>query len=184
MDNGLEKALVYQLLAHGEEYPWTMQDIGLLGLRLDDRREYRLHVWDPSLCVGEPPVHDHPFDFVSQIISGEMVNTRYTEDPAGVEYSRIRYPTKNEDARRAADTVRLSGTATTYTEGGCYGLIADELHDSRPLPGTVTTIRMTFKDISELTVCRVDDAPWVSDQSRPATPEEVKQFTAKALAWF
>ncbi len=184
MDNGLHKALVYQVLAHAEAYPWTMQDIGLLGLRLDDRREYRLHIWDPSLCVGEPPVHDHPFDFVSQIIAGEMVNTRYTEDPAGIEYRRIRYSPTDEDARRTADTVRLSGTATTYTEGGHYGQVAHELHDSRQLPGTVSIIQMTFKGESELTVCRRDDPTWVSGRSRPATVEEVKQFTAKALAWF
>src|SRR5579862_1681844 len=93
---GLSRALCYQVLAHAEAYPWTMQDIGLMGLRLDDRREYRLHIWDPSLCVGEPPVHDHPFDFVSQIVAGKMVNTRYTEDPAGIEYSRIRYSPTDE----------------------------------------------------------------------------------------
>ena len=185
MDSGRDKALVYQLLVHAEEYPWKMQDIGLLGLRLDDRREYRLHVWDPSLCVGEPPVHDHPFNFVSQIIAGEMVNTRYTEDPAGVEYSRTRYSPTNEDARRAADTVRLSGTVTTHTEGGRYSQVAHELHDSRQLPGTVTIIRMTFKDVPEkLTVCRRDESTWVSGQSRPATREEVKRFTTQALAWF
>jgi hypothetical protein len=184
MDNGLERALVYQLLTHAGDYPWTMQEIGLLGLRLDDRREYRLHIWDPTLCVGEPPVHDHPFDFVSQIIAGEMINTRYTEDPAGIEFNRIRYPTKNEDAHRAADTVRLSGTATTYTEGEHYGLVAHELHDSHQLPGTVTIIRMTFREVPELTVCRRDDATWKSGRSRPATSEEVKLFTAKALAWF
>ena len=184
MDNGLQKALVYQVLVHAEAYPWTMQDIGLLGLRLDDHREYRLHIWDPSLCAGEPPVHDHPYDFVSRIIAGEMVNTRYTEDPAGSEYSRIRYSPTNEDARGTADTVRLSGTTTTYAEGGHYGHVAHELHDSRQLPGTVTIIRMVFKDVPELTVCRLDDAPWVSGQSRPATFEDVEQFTAKALAWF
>ncbi len=184
MDNGLDKALVYQILAHAEAYPWTMQDIGLLGLRLDDRREYRLHIWDPSLWVGEPPIHDHPFDFVSRIIAGEMVNTRYTEDPAGTQYNRIRYLPTNEDACRTAGTVRLSGKATTYTEGGHYGQVAHELHDSRQLPGTVTVIRMTFKDETELTVCRRDAGSWVMGRSRPATLEEIKQFTAKALTWF
>lgn len=184
MENGPAKALVYQVLAHAEAYPWTMQDLGLLGLRLDDRREYRLHIWDPSLCVGKPPVHDHPFDFVSQIIAGEMVNTRYTEDTAGTEYSRIRYSPTNEDARRTVDTIRLSGTATTHKEGEHYSQSAQELHDSRQIPGTVTIIRMTFKEVTELTVCRPDDAPWVSGKSRPATLEEVKQFAAKALAWF
>jgi len=184
VDNGLQKALVDQVLVHAEAYPWKMQDIGLLGLRLDDRREYRLHIWDPSLCAGEPPVHDHPYDFVSQIIAGEMVNTRYTEDPSGTEYRRIRYSPTDENARTAPETVRLSGTATTYTEGERYGQLAHELHDSRQLPGTVTIIRMMFKDVPELTVCRRDAAPWVSGTSRPATPQEVKHFAAQALAWF
>jgi hypothetical protein len=40
----LSKALVLTMLQHAEEFPWRMQDIGLMGLRLDDRREYRLHV--------------------------------------------------------------------------------------------------------------------------------------------
>ena len=56
----LSKALVLTMLHHAEDFPWRMQDIGLMSLRLDDRREYRLHVWDPSYWTGEPPVHDHP----------------------------------------------------------------------------------------------------------------------------
>jgi hypothetical protein len=184
MDNGQNRALVYQILVHAEAYPWVMQDIGLLGLRLDDHREYRLHVWDPGGCLGEPPIHDHPFDFVSQIVAGEMINTRYVEDRTGIEYRRVRYAPADEDDRRGTDTVRLSGTTTTYTAGGHYAQLAHELHDSRQLPGTVTVIRRTFKDVSELTVCLADDAPWVSGLSRPATADEVKQFAAKALTWF
>ena len=53
MSDTLSKALVRTMLQHAEDFPWKMQDIGLMGLRLDDRREYRLHVWDPSCCVGE-----------------------------------------------------------------------------------------------------------------------------------
>jgi hypothetical protein len=180
---GVSKALVYQILAHAEAYPWVIQDIGLLGLRLDDRREHRLHLWDPSRSVGEPPVHDHPFDFVSEVIVGEMTNTRYVEDPAGTEYSRVRYTPPDEDRRRA-DTVRLSGTATTYAAGEQYAQQAHELHDSRQLPGTVTVIRRTYTDASELTVCQRGDAGWVSGRSRPASAEEIKRIAAKALAWF
>jgi hypothetical protein len=40
----LSKALVLTMLHHAEDFPWRMQDIGLMSLRLDDRREYRLHV--------------------------------------------------------------------------------------------------------------------------------------------
>lgn len=184
MDHSVSKVLVRTILEHAEDYPWVMQEIGLLGLRLDDKREYRLHVWDPSSCVGEPLVHDHPFDFTSTVIAGEMTNTRYEEDPVGVEYRRVRYTPSNGDDRRS-DTVRLSGTATTISAGDQYHQLAHELHDSRQLPGTVTIIRMTFTaDASELTVCSQEDAAWISGQSRPAAPADVKRITATALELF
>jgi hypothetical protein len=183
VENPLDKALVRTILEHAEDYAWKMQDFGLLGLRLDDRQEYRLHVWDPSYYAGEPPVHDHPFDFTSTIIAGQMTNTRYEEDPLGVEYHRMRYSPPDESTRRT-DTVRLSATATTYTDGGSYSQRSHELHDSRQLPGTVTVIRRASKDVPELTVCHRDETAWVSGQSRPATSEEIKKIAAVALGWF
>lgn len=184
MDNSLNKALVRTILEHAADYPWVMQDIGLLGLRLDGAREYRLHVWDASSSVGEPPIHDHPFDFTSTVVAGEMTNTRYEEDPLGLEYCRVRYTPPNEDDRRS-DTVRLSGTATTIAAGGRYHQLARELHDSRQLPGTVTIIRRAFTNgMPELTVCNREEAGWVSGRSRPATPDDVKRITATALDRF
>jgi hypothetical protein len=160
-----------------------MQEIGLLGLRLDDRRKYRMHVWGPDCSRGAPPVHDHPFDFTSSIIVGEMTNTRYEERDSGVEYIRTRYSRADEDIRRT-DTVKLSAVASTFTEGDHYSHLADELHDSRQVPGTVTIIRCAFKDVSELTVCRRNKSAWISGRSRPATSEEVKTITSKALELF
>ncbi len=120
MLSALNKVLVRTILDHAENYAWMMQDIGLLGLRLDERKGYRLHVWDPNYSVGgDPPIHDHPFDFTSTIIAGEMTNTRYEEDPLGVEYSRVRYPPSDEDAR-TTDRVSLSADVTTFKEGGSY----------------------------------------------------------------
>jgi hypothetical protein len=184
MDASGDRALVYQILVQAEAYPWTMQDIGLLGLRLDERREYRLHVWDPGRAVGEPPVHDHPFDFASQVVAGEMTNTVYVEDADGTPYRRFRYAPDSDDDPRAVDTVRLAGASTTYAEGSHYAQRAHQLHDSRQLPGTVTVIRRTVRPVAELTVCLPDGTPWVSGRSRPATPEEVKEIVALALAWF
>jgi hypothetical protein len=180
MDISPLQALVRTILEHAEDHAWTMQDIGLLGLRLDERRECRLHVWAPSSCVGEPPIHDHPFDFTSTIIAGEMTNTRYDESPSGIEYRRVRYSTPDEDAR-TADTVKLTRTATTLAAGDQYFQLAHELHESRQLPGTVTLIRRTFRNAPELTVCLRDDAAWVSGRSRPAAPEEVRRIAATAL---
>jgi hypothetical protein len=184
MDSDLYKTLVHQILMHAEDYPWRMQDeVGLLGLRLDDHRKYRLHVWEPSYYVGEPPAHDHPYDFVSTVVVGEIINTRYDESPSGAEYNRVRYLASDEGVR-TTDTVRLTATSSTLREGEQYGQLAPDLHDSRQLPGTVTIIRCSFKDVPELTVCLRDDDRFVSGRARPATLEEVKHFTTRALSWF
>jgi hypothetical protein len=177
------KALIFTILRHAEDFPWRMQDIGLLGLRLDDRREYRLHIWDPTCNVGEPPIHDHPYDFTSDIIVGELTNTRYEEVSTGDEYVRFRYSPSAEDLRRS-EMVRLSGKATTYGEGGQYHQFADELHASCQLAGTVTLIRCSWAQVSELSVCLRDESSWRSGQARPATREEIKAMVNKALDWF
>ncbi len=182
-DETLSKALVLTVLQHAEDSPWRMQDIGLMGLRLDDRREYRLHIWDPSTCTGEPPIHDHPYDFTSTIIAGELTNTRYEEDPVGDEYVRFRYSPGDEGERRS-DAVRLSSTATTFTEGGQYRQLAHELHASGQRPGTVTAIRCSWVEAPALTVCLRDAGSWRSAQGRDATRDEIKNYTAKALEWF
>jgi hypothetical protein len=183
MSKMLSRALVLTMLQHAEEFPWRMQDIGLMALRLDDQREYRLHVWDPSSMVGEPPIHDHPYDFTSTIIAGELTNTRYQEDPEGDEYVRFRYSPGAEGERRS-DAARLASRATTITEGNQYRQLAHELHASWQQPGTVTAIRCLWVEASELTVCVRDESSWYSGQGRVATSEEVKSFTAKALEWF
>ena len=184
MESGLNKALVDQILTHAEDYPWRMQEeVGLLGLRLDDHRRYRLHVWEPGCSVGQPPVHDHPYDFVSTVIAGEITNTRYEETPSGAEYRRVRY-LASDDRARTTDTVRLSATSATLREGEQYAQFAHQLHDSRQQPGTVTIIRCSFKDIAELTVCLRDEGRFFSGQARPATLHEVKHITTRALTWF
>jgi len=183
MSETLSKALVLAILRHAEDFPWRMQDIGLLGVRLDDRREYRLHVWDPTDNSGVPPIHDHPYDFTSEIIVGELTNTRFEEDPAGVEYIRFRYPPADEHLRQS-DIVRLSGTPTAFNENGQYRQLAHELHASWQLPGTVTAIRCSWVEVSHLTVCLRGGDPWRSGQAREATRDEIKTFAARALDWF
>jgi hypothetical protein len=177
------KSLVLAMLQHAEDFPWRMQDIGLMGLRLDDRREFRLHVWDPTYSVGEPPIHDHPYDFTSTIIAGELTNTRYEEDLAGDEYVRFRYP-PGAEAQRRSDAVRLSSTATTFKAGDEYVQFAQELHASWQQPGTVTAIRCSWVDTPELIVCLGDEGSWNSGHGRDATRQEIRSFAARALEWF
>jgi hypothetical protein len=174
---------VRSILEHATDHPWRVQGIGLLALWLDDRREHRLHVWDPDEAVGEAPIHDHPYDFSSTIVVGHLVDTRYTEDPAGDEYRRERYSPTDEEDRRV-DTVRLAATTAAFGPGDRYAKRAAELHDSRQDPGTVTVIRCTWRERPELTVCLPPGAPWVSAVARPATTDEVERITGLALQRF
>ena len=183
MDQTAERAAVRSILEHAVDHPWRIQTIGLLSLRLDDRRDRRLHVWDPDAHQGDPVIHDHPYDFTSDVIVGEVTDTSYVEDPAGDEYRRERYAMADEDQRRA-DVVRLRSTSSTFGAGERYRRIAPELHDSRQVPGTVTVIRCTWRDPLELTVCLRPGEPWVSGQARPATPDEIRRITGPALDLF
>jgi hypothetical protein len=160
-----------------------MQDVGLLALWLDERREYRLHVWDPERGVGDPPVHDHPFGFTSMVLAGELINRRYVEDANGIEYARHRYRPGAEDARRT-DSVRLTASDTVLAPGDSYRQRADELHSSAQTPGTVTLLRFGPLAERELTVCLAPGAPWVSVGARPATAAEVTRITGAALDRF
>ncbi len=180
MEHTESVALVRTILEDAADHPWRLQGIGLLGLWLDDHREHRLHVWDPDALDGDPPIHDHPYDFASMVVIGELVDTRYLADPAGDPFVRELYSPGAEDDRRR-DTVRLTGTSTAYGPGESYHLRADELHDSRQAPGTVTIIRCTWHERPELTVCRRPGAPWVSEQARPATADEIRRITSPAL---
>lgn len=184
MSETMTSSLVFTILRHADDFPWRMQEIGLMGLRLDERREYRLHVWDPSFAENaEPPIHDHPYDFTSRIVVGKLTNTRYLESAAGPEFDRFRYSPPDEEQRRR-DTVRLSGTAENLGADDEYGQLAHELHSSRPQPGTVTLMRCSWGAPRELTVCLREGARWPSGRARDATREEIKAFTAKALDRF
>ena len=181
----MDKVLVRKILEHALDFSWKISRHRVFSsLRLDERREYALHVWAPERCIGVPPIHDHPFDFVSRIIAGELTNARYVEDPSGVKYLRERYSPWNEDSRTIGlRPTRIRGVET-FREGDEYAQAADELHQSHQLPGTVTVIRRAFRDVDELTVCRPEKDLWVSGISRPATSAEVMEITTQALTWF
>jgi hypothetical protein len=175
------RALVRTILEHADVQPWKVQDAGLLGLWLDPSRRYRLHVWDAESSLGEGVIHDHPLDFTSTVIAGEITNTRYGMDPAGDEFVRERY-SLGDEANRRTDSVRLSGTSTTFGPGESYSQAARQLHSSSQVPGAVTVLRFTYVDVPLLTTCRREGSPWISGTSRPAEPDEIRRVTALALA--
>ena len=183
MSTALTKALVLNILRHAEDYRWRMQDVGLMSLRLDNEKRRRLHVWDPTFIADDPPVHDHPYNFTSEIIVGELTNIRYEVNPEGDEYLRFRYRPGAEE-ERCTDTVRLSATPAVFAEGDEYRQLHHELHASLQQPGTVTAIQCSWMETSDLTVCLADAGSWRSGNARDASRGEVKAMAAKALEWF
>jgi hypothetical protein len=178
-DAAIDRRDALAVLAHPHAHPWKVQGIGLLSLRLDGRRERRLHVWDPATAPQHPPVHDHPYDFTSTVIAGELTDTTWVEHPEGEVFRRERYRLDAEDDR-TVDEVRLVATPRVLLPGESYRHAASDLHDSRQGPGTVTVIRCTWHDPTELSVCFRPGDPWVSAGSRPATPDEIQRITTPA----
>ena len=178
MDHTLDQVLVRTILEHAADYPWRFQGIGLLALRLDGCRDFDSTSGTPRRASVILPVHDHPYDFTSTIVVGDMINTCDVEDPAGDEYCRERYSPDDENQRRT-DVVHLTGASTSFGPGDQYRQVAAELHSSQQTPGTVTVIRCRWR-AAELTVCLRPGAPWVSGQARPAAPRD-QRITVAAL---
>lgn len=62
--------------ADGRRNDWSTQGLGMLRLYLS--REVRLHVWHSAFRVPSvSDIHDHPWDFRSDIVCGSVRNVRY-----------------------------------------------------------------------------------------------------------
>lgn len=76
---------VLDLLKHPEGLPWTIQGFGMLRLYITDDQIWRLHIWDTEEMAVEDVTrtHDHPWDFDSRILSGELRNLRFENVVSG-----------------------------------------------------------------------------------------------------
>ena len=164
---------------------WSYQGLGMLQAHMDPQRIKCLHIWCPEFSVKDvTTIHDHPWDFTSEIISGAMMNVRYYDSPGGFEFDgcKIIYGPGSHavgplQRRRLIDRQKLYHTGMTYTQKWF------ELHKSEPTSGTVTLVTRTFvaENHDFARVYYPTGQTWVSAEPRPATNEEVEAFTQKAL---
>lgn len=180
---------VRNFLDHPYDREWSIQGFGMLRTYLDADQKYRLHIWDPQAAVEEvSSIHDHPWDFTSEVISGQITNVLFLEDSFGLEHMAVNI--------RCGVGGGMIGTPekiglheksrTTYIAGMGYSQHAEELHMSLPAPGTVTLITRHFRpdnrDIARVIWPKGD---WVSAEPRPATEREIMHFTGVARKhWF
>lgn len=184
----LDTMMVKFLLEHATSFEWSIQGLGMLRLYLD--KATRLHVWSPMAKRPEvTTLHDHPWDFTSQIVSGRLTNVRYMPDTLPAHAHPFNYmrqqivcgPGGGVDAE--PDPVHLFlCEAKTYWPGDLYYQHAEDIHESLPEPGTVTVITREFKkDTEHAHVFYPIEREWVSAEPRIATPDEVSRITGEAL---
>lgn len=190
----ITKLLVKNILEKAHSYKWSLQGLGMLRLYLSD--EVRLHVWDTRYkFYNASPVHDHPWDLSSQVIAGQIRNVIYTEcDLCFGRGHCLCVGYKRQTIKCGSGSclvgepkvVRLLCKTQMVYEGEEYHQAAEEIHETKPLDGTVTIVTRTFKeDRDHAHVFWPAEITWGSAEPRPATSEEIEAITQNALnKWF
>ena len=187
-----KQLLVKSILERAEHYPWTLQGLGMLRLNLS--RELRLHVWNELFAFPNVSmIHDHPWDFESEVIVGEMTNWTY------LSYERPNLYMNYSEHNKQTIVCGPGGCATgesekvfldseppkTYKAGDVYRQKRDEIHKTTFRDGTVTLVTRTFYEDTEHAHVFWRGERWVSAEPRPATEAEIAAITYQSLrAWF
>lgn len=155
----------------------------------------RLHIWDTRYKVaGVSDIHNHPWDFTSEIIAGEITNKLYTvantkEAIGAAVYLRsgiICGPGGGLDSRGAVAVKLIPTSIETFVAGDTYHQTSHQVHCSCPLNGTVTLVTRTFKDQTEhADVFWPEGTKWGSAEPRAASENEVMDIVNYSLErWF
>jgi hypothetical protein len=181
-------ASIKRILNHAGAFDWSLQGFGMLRLYLTPK--IRLHIWHSGFAVPNfSPIHDHPWDFTSVVIAGEIKQHRYIRlarmMPAHCEEylsTKIKCGPGGGPVEDRADVIYLRRLPLEkYVAGERYCQLADELHESLPVDGTVSIITREFKPDPEHALVAWKSGPYVSAEPRKATEPEVWAFVTKAL---
>jgi hypothetical protein len=184
------RATVRTVLDHPHELPWSVQGFGMMRTYFGADKTFRLNIWDSSLAVpGVSLIHDHPWDFTSWVMAGMFQNVRYDEHPHGnyQQYDWIVIKTgegggPDGNSGRCGLAPRL---AEFYSAGDTYKQVAEEIHASYYVDGTVTlNERIRRPDGEHARVFWPAGQSWVDAEPRMATEQEVRGTIARALAQF
>lgn len=180
--------LIRKILIDPRLYDWSYQGLGMLRLYLGDVA--RIHIWDQRLAIPDvSTIHTHSWSLKSIIISGEITNQRfnavqYKDDlPDAHQYYRQRLVC-GFNSEKLGDPVPvklISRALEVYWPGQTYSQDADEIHNTFATPGTITIMERKFDGPNEeADVFFREDKSFVSAKPRPATRDEVAQFTSVA----
>jgi hypothetical protein len=162
---------------------WSVQGFGLL--RLYIRKVGRLHIWVSALRYpGVTMVHNHSWDLRSTIVSGCLINRRWTQQPFGERWKRRRILTGYDCkfVQPADDEVYLiEEPRDVYHAGDVYRQNASAIHMTDAEDGTVTLMERNEDTNGEADLYWRITEEWGTARPRKATPEEITNGCRKAL---
>lgn len=189
----LARAVLDEAIRHPSARQWDLQNLGVLRTFLPG--DAVLHVWCPELAVpGVTAIHTHPWRFSSFVVAGIVENIRYTVNrdaaargPSDVgDNWRLFRELRVKPERAEVDApclLRLLGVERIRS-GSWYFQEASDVHESRPMPGTVTLIQRERTSDGAAHAYFPEGSSWVSGGRRPATePEVVKACTLAVERW-
>lgn len=204
------RGMVKHFLDRRSNYEWSLQGFGML--RAYVTRELRLHVWDSRYAIPMvSTIHDHPWNFTSKVISGEIRDQTYRAfsksdaeqfgaisfgenglqpyrcqriicGPRPTDIEGLSHFLKAQDTGNAELMFLMRGRETTLRAGGIYYHDADDVHSSWAEEGTITLIKREFLANTEhARVFWPTGSEWVSAEPRKATAEERDAIIDNAL---
>lgn len=185
----LVKKLIEQGLTQEINGEWQIQGFGML--RLYITKEVRLHVWHNGLVYHDTPsqIHNHPWNFNSRIVVGNLRNVRYLEWPEKTATHHIAKilcgPGGGLTSESPRDTNLEIATIDEYNAGDVYYQTAKELHRTVFKNGTVTIVTREFLDDADhALVAYPIKQQWKTAEPRTATERELELGLKAALDLF
>lgn len=184
----LLRAAVKAVLERPHAFEWTTQGFGMLRTHLDKDKVYRVNVWHKLLRVpGVTTIHDHAWDFKSWVISGRMINRRFTigEGAYSKQHHMMTIKTGVDGGfatSEVTDVPLLACPPEVYSPGNNYVQVAHEIHDTDYLDGSVTINYREYRpDTEHARVFWPSGDPWINAKPAHADLGVVKQITGAAL---
>lgn len=180
-------AAIRSILEHHSAFHWTVQGFGFIRTYLDADKRWRLNVWHNDLRVPNvSAIHDHPWDFVSYIIAGRMMNTKYFQEPGKLPTHNFFEIITGEGGGPSGETYSCTlsdAEHQVYVPGNIYSQIRTEIHETRFTDGTVTlNDRSPPTPDHKARVFWPVGEKWVDAIPRDATKEEIELAVGEAKA--
>lgn len=165
---------------------WTIQGLGMLRLFLSPDKKRRLHVWHSHLRVQDVSTkHTHPWDLESVVVAGKLINRRSYEAIGQPTHNRvlIRCGAEGCELEPPTPVCLVPKPIEIYEPGQKYSQLANEIHDSGYVDGTVTICDRDYdftKEERAYVYYGLNDQ-WGSARPRDAKPWEILTYCGLAL---